>query len=90
MPVRERERDDLPFPICPCSTERSGGDLMFLGERGKIILVLVLVLEIYDLRFTRMDLFDGTDMTDRTDLAQACQRKMNAMSVNHSWHSLIH
>jgi hypothetical protein len=30
MPVREREIDDLPFPICPCSTERSGGDLMFL------------------------------------------------------------
>ena len=30
MPVRERESDELPFPICPCPTERSGGDLMFL------------------------------------------------------------
>ncbi len=43
MPVRERERDDLPFPICPCSTERSGGDLMFLGFR------------IYDLGDVRWD-----------------------------------
>ena len=30
MPARERECDELPYPICPCSTERSGGDLMFL------------------------------------------------------------
>jgi hypothetical protein len=31
MPVRERESDELPFPICPRSTERSGGDLLFSG-----------------------------------------------------------
>ena len=29
MLVREREIDELPFPICPCSTERLDG-------RGKI------------------------------------------------------
>ena len=40
MPVREREIDELPFPICPRSTERSGGDLMFL----QIILIVFLKL----------------------------------------------
>ena len=32
MSVRERECGELPYPICPCSTERSGGDLCFLGR----------------------------------------------------------
>ena len=30
MPARERESGELPSPICPCSTERSGRDLLFL------------------------------------------------------------
>jgi hypothetical protein len=33
MPARERERGELPSPICPRLTERSGGDLCFQGKR---------------------------------------------------------
>ena len=29
MPAWERESGELPSPICPCSTERSGRDLLF-------------------------------------------------------------
>lgn len=34
MPVRERESGELPSPICPCLTARSGRDLLFFGDRG--------------------------------------------------------
>src|ERR1017187_1771523 len=36
MPVREREHGELPSPICPCLTARSGRDLLF----SNILLVL--------------------------------------------------
>jgi hypothetical protein len=42
MSAWERELGALPSPICPCSTERPGRDLLFLG----IVLVLLLVLVI--------------------------------------------
>jgi hypothetical protein len=42
MSAWERELGALPAPICPCSTERPGRDLLFLG----IVLVLLLVLVI--------------------------------------------
>ena len=48
MPVWERERGALPSPICPRSTERSGGDLVFSG----IVLVLLLVL-VFEIRKAR-------------------------------------
>ena len=38
MPAWEREPGALPSPICPCSTERLGRDLLFL----EIVLVLVI------------------------------------------------
>lgn len=33
MPVRERERGELPSPICPGSTERLSRDLLFWGRQ---------------------------------------------------------
>jgi hypothetical protein len=42
MSAWERELGALPAPICPCSTERPGRDLLFL----EIVLVLLLVLVI--------------------------------------------
>ena len=47
MSAREREPGTLPSPICPCSTERPGRDLLFLG----IVLVLLLVLVIENIEF---------------------------------------
>jgi hypothetical protein len=42
MSAWERELGALPSPICPCSTERPGRDLLFL----KIVFaLLVLVIE---------------------------------------------
>ena len=35
MPARERESGELPSPICPCSTERSGRDLLLLRNRPR-------------------------------------------------------
>jgi t-SNARE complex subunit (syntaxin) len=43
MPVREREHGELPSPICPGSTARSGRDLLFL-EIIVIVIVVVVVL----------------------------------------------
>ena len=47
MSAWERELGTLPSPICPCSTERSGRDLLFLV----IVLVLLLVLVIENIEF---------------------------------------
>jgi hypothetical protein len=33
----EREIGELPSPICPRLTERSGGDLLFFGLKKKIL-----------------------------------------------------
>jgi t-SNARE complex subunit (syntaxin) len=40
MPVREREHGELPSPICPGSTARSGRDLLF----SEIIVILIVVV----------------------------------------------
>jgi hypothetical protein len=47
MSAWERELGALPSPICPCSTERPGRDLLFL----EIVLVLLLVLVIGNFGF---------------------------------------
>jgi hypothetical protein len=40
MSARERETGELPFPICPGSTERLDRDLLFF----EVLLVLMLVV----------------------------------------------
>jgi hypothetical protein len=45
MPVRERELGELPSPICPCLTARSGRDLLFsAGAQGVLIFILILIV----------------------------------------------
>jgi hypothetical protein len=40
MSARERETGELPFPICPGSTERLDRDLLFF----EVLLVLMLIV----------------------------------------------
>ena len=43
MSVREREIGELPSPICPCLTERSGRDLLFSQILPPFLILIVIV-----------------------------------------------
>jgi hypothetical protein len=74
MPVRERESGELPSPICPCLTERSGRDLLFLlfllsfgalwCPLVSFIVLLVLALVLEDAQNTRTRTRTGTGTMD--------------------------
>jgi hypothetical protein len=65
MSAWERELGALPSPICPCSTERPGRDLLFLG----IVLVFVLVLVI-----EKLEDDDENEDEDEEEQNSSCSR----------------
>jgi hypothetical protein len=66
MPVWERESGELPSPICPRSTERSGGDLLF----SEILLVLLLILVIEKSRAAKHPTTGSRGLTNGRPMAQ--------------------
>jgi hypothetical protein len=62
MSAWEREPGTLPSPICPCSTERPGRDLLFL--------VIVLVLLLLALVIENIEFEDDDENEDEDDKEQ--------------------
>ena len=74
MSAWEREPGTLPSPICPRSTERLGGDLLFL----EIVLVLLIVLVIENIDFE-----DDDENEDDKEQKSSCSRlKLITILIN--------